>query len=115
MKKLFTDFLLVSISPASLKEIYRIATPLSQEKKTLHVQKQLYLIIMPLSFTCNEVNNSLLSFQSILISVLINVTRLLCMEILKCDQQVSYGTQLCFMSSLVYVCMVNRNNLELRR
>lgn len=52
---------------------------------------------------------------AILVRLLINVTSLLCIKFLKCEQQASYGSLLWVVSSLVYLHILNQNNLCLRR
>lgn len=65
VKKLFTNFLLAFLSPASLEKC--LEQQLSSSERENYVgPKAIYLIIVPPSFTYNEENNSLRDFQSIL-------------------------------------------------
>lgn len=66
MRKLFTNFLLAFLSPASLEKCLEHNNSAVLRGKIMKVQKQLHLIIVPPSFTYNEENNSLRGFQSIL-------------------------------------------------
>lgn len=51
---------------------------------------------------------------AILVRVLIKLTSVLCTKFLKCEQQASYGSLLWIVSSLVYLPIMNQNNLVLQ-
>lgn len=115
VRKLFTNFLLASLSPASLEKCLKQQLSSSERKNYVgpkatlsdHCSTQLHLQ------WGKQVSVWFPKHIAILVRVLINVTSLLCTKFLKCEQQASCGSLLWIVSSLVYLHIMDKIILAL--